>query len=117
MPDARAAIDWYVRALGASRTSAPTLRLDGRVDHAELELHGATIAVADALPEQHAPARAYVGSPVTLRLVLAPPDADAMVASAQAAGAQVDPPPPANGPGQTAVFGDPFGHRWLVIAR
>jgi len=110
--DARAAIDWYATALGAVVTHPPIVMPDGRVGHAELELHGARVMLADAHPEIASPAPTPGGSPVTLHLEVG--DVDAVVAAAQGAGAQVDREPGDGPAGRIAVFRDPFGHRWMI---
>jgi uncharacterized glyoxalase superfamily protein PhnB len=112
--DARAAIDWYARVLGAEVTYEPIVMPDGRVGHVELDAGGARWMMADAHPEIRSPAPTPgAGSPVTLHLTVA--DVDAVTDRARAAGADVDREPGDNpGVGRIAVFRDPFGHRWML---
>ena len=49
--DARAAIDWYVAALGAEVTFEPVEMPDGRIGHVELAIGGARWMMADEHPE------------------------------------------------------------------
>jgi uncharacterized glyoxalase superfamily protein PhnB len=51
--DARAAIDWYTRVLGAVVTVAPIVMPDGRIGHVELEIDGG--AEVDRGPEDNPP--------------------------------------------------------------
>lgn len=116
-PRRRAAADWYVAALGAGLTSPLVPGPDGRVDHAELQLHGARLALTEvqpAQPDQPARSADSVVSPVTLRLEVDPVDVEDLIAAARAAGAQSDRPPGDTDTVRPAVFRDPFGHRWMV---
>ena len=114
VPDARAAIDWYARVLGAVVAREPVVMPDGRIGHVELDAEGAHWMMADAHPEIQSPAPTPgAGSPVTLHLEVA--DVDAVTERARAAGAEIDREPGDNpGAGRIAVFRDPFGHRWMV---
>lgn len=83
--DARAAIDWYVAALGAEVTYDPIVMDDGRVGHCELAVDEARWMMSDqfdsagvAAPD---PAR---GSAVSLHLMVT--DVDAAAARVVAAG-------------------------------
>lgn len=112
--DARAAIDWYARALGAVVTFQPIVMPDDRVGHVELSVGGARFMMADAHPEIHAdapdPAR---GAAVTLHLTV--DDVDALTEQARQLGATVDRGPEDNPPvGRVSVLRDPFGHRWFL---
>jgi uncharacterized glyoxalase superfamily protein PhnB len=111
-----AAIDFYVRALGARelyRLPEP----DGRVAHAELEIAGSVIMLADEYPDLKAigPKR-LGGTPCSLSVYV--DDVDRVVAQAVAAGAV------AERPIQDEFYGDrvgwirdPFGHRWAIHTR
>jgi PhnB protein len=114
VPDARAAIQWYVDVFGAIVTFDPIEMPDGRIGHVELDLDGARLMMADAHPELKCPAPVPgAGSPVTLHLTVA--DVDAVTAAAREAGAVVDRGPEDNPPvGRVAVLRDPFGHRWFL---
>jgi PhnB protein len=106
------AIDFYKAALGAeeiARVATP----DGRIMHAALRVNGAYLMLCDDFPEHcGGVARAPSGpSPITLHLNVE--YADAAIAKAQAAGANV------TMPAEDMFWGDrygqvvdPFGHSW-----
>ncbi|HEX2705357.1 MAG TPA: VOC family protein [Candidatus Lustribacter sp.] len=112
--DARAAIEWYVSALGAEVTYEPIVMDDGRVGHCELAIGEARWMMSDqfdsagvAAPD---PAR---GSAVSLHLTVT--DVDAAAAAVVAAGTSMARGPEDSPPaGRVAVFVDPFGHRWFL---
>ena len=112
--DSRAAIEWYVGALGAEVVFEPIVMPDGRVGHVELAVGEARWMMSDefdsagvAAPD---PAR---GSAVSLHLTTA--DVDALCARVVTAGVALDRGPEDSPPaGRVAVFRDPFGHRWFV---
>jgi len=113
---AAAAIDFYTGVFGAELVE----RMDtsgGTVAHAELDFGIGRLQLSDPNPEYGlaAPPRS---AEVTHSMVLYCGDADAVVASAEAAGATV------REPVQTFVTGDrfasivdPFGQRWAVMTR
>lgn len=112
--DARAAIDWYVGALGAVVTDEPIVMGDGRVGHCELAVDGARWMMSDefdsagvAAPD---PGR---GAAVSLHLTVS--DVDVLAARIVAAGTPMARGPEDSPPaGRVAVFTDPFGHRWFL---
>ena len=111
--DAAAALDFYARAFGA----VEVLRLegaDGRIGHAEVDLGGSRLMLADAYPEHGVVGPADLGgSPVLLHLEV--PDADATFAQAVAAGATVLRPVEDQFYGaRSGQVVDPFGHRWAI---
>ncbi len=113
--DARAALDWYVSALGAVVTVEAMIMPDGRVGHAELTIGGARVMMSDPYPEIHVDAPAE-GRGAAVTLYLTTDDVDATAARASAAGATIDRGPEDSGHGRTAVLRDPFGHRWMLGA-
>jgi uncharacterized glyoxalase superfamily protein PhnB len=110
--DARAAMDWYCEALGARVVGDPYLTDDDRVGHAEMEIAGATLYLADEYPELGLAAPQDGRVAVTLHLTV--PDVDAAVARAAELGATVERPPADASYGRTGVVVDPYGHRWLL---
>jgi PhnB protein len=111
--DAAAAIEFYRRVFGATETMRMTAR-DDRVGHAELDIGGARVMLADEWGEigVHGP-RHYGGTPVAL--VLDVPDVDEVFARAVAAGATVERPVADQFHGERSGWlVDPFGHRWNV---
>lgn len=109
--NASEAIDFYKRAFGAEelvRMPGP----DGKLMHAEIRIGGSPLMIADENP-----AWGCFGptgsSPVTIHLYVR--DTDAVVASAEKAGATV------LMPAQDMFWGDrfakiqdPFGHQWSI---
>jgi PhnB protein len=108
-----AAIDFYRRAFGAieiMRIDGP----DGRIGHAELEIGGARIYLADEYPEMDIVGpQAGVRPPVMLQLRV--PDVDAVFAQAVAAGADVARPVENQFYGErSGQLTDPYGHQWDI---
>ena len=107
------AIDWYKQAFGATEA----LRLDGpggKVMHAEVEMYGCRIMLAEEAPEWGALGpRSLKGSPVKIHLYV--PDVDAAVDRAVKAGAKVTMPVADQFWGDRyGKIQDPFGHEWGV---
>ncbi|BBX84343.1 glyoxalase [Mycolicibacterium aubagnense] len=110
--DARAAITWYVDALGAVVVGEPIVMDDGRIGHAELTLAGGVLYLADEFPEIGL--KAPAPQSVSVSLMLAVPDTDAALIQARRHGAQVQREPYEAHGSRTAVVIDPFGHRWML---
>ena len=110
---ARRALDWYVSALGANRRGESIVMPDGRIGHAELELRGSVLYLADESAESHvaAPPR---GAGATVSFTFEVPDVDGAVNRALSAGADLERPLADNSYGRNAVIRDPFGHRWII---
>jgi PhnB protein len=110
---AGAAIEFYGRVLGTTermRMETP----EGTVSHAELQLGGSLIMLADEFPEfgVRSP-KAFGGSPVTMSVYVE--DVDAVFERALQAGAKVLRPLEDQFYGdRVGQFEDPFGHRWSV---
>ncbi len=111
--DARRALAWYADALGARLRGEPIVMPDGRVGHAELELAGGVVMLADEHPGMGftAPVEGE-GTAVTLHVTVS--DVDERVRRVVEAGGHLDRPPADNPYGRNAVVVDPFGHRWLL---
>jgi uncharacterized glyoxalase superfamily protein PhnB len=110
--DARAALTWYADALGARTVGDPYLDGD-RIGHAELEVAGATLYLADAYPELGLTGPDDGRVAVTLHLSV--PDVDGAMTRAESAGATVE-RPAADAPyGRIGVIVDPYGHRWMFL--
>jgi PhnB protein len=113
VPDARAAIDWYVAHLGAEVAHQPIVMPDGRVGHVELVAEGGRWMMADEHPEIAVQAPdPDRGAAVTLHLGVA--DVDALVERVVTGGARLDRGPEDTPVGRVAVLRDPFGHRWFL---
>jgi PhnB protein len=110
------AIAFYKQAFGATevmRMPAP----GGKVGHAEIEIGGSRIMLADEYPDMgfRSP-KAYGGTPVTLHLYVA--DVDAVAKQAVTAGAKELRPVKDQFYGdRTGSFEDPFGHVWHIATR
>lgn len=110
---AAAAIDFYVEAFGATER----YRLEmpgGGIGHAEIEIDGAVVFLADApadMPGDTRNPRTLGGTSVILHRYVA--DVDSVVERARAAGATVVREPEDQFYGdRAAVVSDPFGHAW-----
>lgn len=112
VPDARAAIAWYVDALGAVEIGEPIVMDDGRIGHAELELAGGVLYLADEYPEIGLKAPSPQANSVSLMLSV--PDTDAVLERARILGAQVQREPYENYGTRNAAIIDPSGHRWML---
>ncbi|MCA4752030.1 VOC family protein [Mycolicibacterium fortuitum] len=112
VPDARAAIAWYVDALGAIKIGEPIVMDDGRIGHAELELAGGVLYLADEYPEIGLKAPSPQANSVSLMLEV--PDTDAALERARILGAQVQREPYENYGTRNAAIIDPSGHRWML---
>jgi PhnB protein len=110
------AIAFYKQAFGATevmRMPAP----GGKVGHAEIEIGGSRIMLADEYPDMgfRSP-KAYGGSPVGLHLYVA--DVDAVARQARAAGAKELRPVKDQFYGdRSGSIEDPFGHVWHIATR
>jgi PhnB protein len=114
--DAAAAIDFYVKAFGATelgRVPGP----DGKLIHAALTVNGSTVMLNDDFPEfndgKSTTPRALGGTPVTIHLTVT--DVEAKFAQAVEAGAEVVMPLEDQFWGDRyGMVRDPFGHQWSL---
>jgi PhnB protein len=110
------AIEFYKKAFAATevmRMPAP----GGKVGHAEIEIGGSRIMLADEYPDMdfRSP-KAYGGTSVTLHLYVG--DVDAVARQATLAGAKELRPVKDEFYGdRTGSFEDPFGHVWHIATR
>ncbi|MCS7479021.1 VOC family protein [Umezawaea endophytica] len=108
--DARAAITFYVEALGAVQHGDPIIMEDGKIGHAELTFGNTTIMLAEEFPEiGH---KAPTTSHPSYRLEV--PDVDTAITRATAQGAKILRPVADTGHGRGGTILDPFGHRWIL---
>lgn len=106
------ALDWYVEVFGARRRGEPIMMPDGKLGHAELELGGGLLYLAEEFPDLGVVAPAASGTPVSLALTV--PDTAATMNRAVGRGATM-PRPMNDAYGQrNATIVDPFGHRWML---
>lgn len=108
------AIDFYGSVLGATQRGDSMVAPDGKVGHAELELGGSVIMLADEFPEMGAVGpRTVGGTPVTLHVYVE--DVDAVFARAlELGGTQVQAVTDQFYGDRSGLFDDPWGHRWNV---
>ena len=83
--DARSALDWYVERLGATVRGEPILMDDNTIGHAELEVGGGAIYLAEEFPDMGL--RAPQPGAVSVSLMLAVDDTDEALRRATAGGA------------------------------
>lgn len=116
--DARAALDWYVDALGLTRRGEPIVMDDGRIGHAELALAGGgVIMLSDEYPDIGVVAPpSDPASGVTFSIHATVADVDALTRRAVDAGAVLEREPADYPYGRNAVIRDPFGHRWMLAS-
>jgi PhnB protein len=114
---AQAAIDFYVRAFGATLDFKLVDPADGRIGHAELRFGATRLFLADEYPDFGAIGPdALGGSPVKLHLDVA--DADAFMAQAVRGGAGVLRALKLEFHGhRTGLLADPFGYSWFISSR
>ncbi len=112
--DAARALDFYTRAFGARETLRLTAPGGTRIGHAEIDVGGARIMLADEFPEMGARGPETIGgTPVTIALKV--PDVDEFVRRAVVEGATLARPVSDQFYGERAgMLTDPFGHRWHV---
>ena len=108
-----AALDFYVRAFGATvtmRMDAP----DGKVGHAEFRIDGSPVMLSDEFPEMGATSPETLGG-VSSSLMIYVENVDARFEQAIAAGAIVERPVKVQFYGdRSGTLKDPFGHRWTI---
>ena len=111
--DAKAAIDFYTRALGAE----VKFQLDGpsgKVAHAEIQIGNSRIMISDEYPDYGAIAP-EIGKGGAFMIYV--PDVDAAFAKAVAAGATgVQEPADMFWGDRTAKVNDPIGYRWTLAS-
>lgn len=111
--DAQAAIDFYIKAFGASevlRLNSP----DGKIAHAEVKIGDSHVMLADENKEFGAISpKTLGGSPVSMLIYCE--DVDAMFQRAISAGATEKRPVQDQFYGdRSGVLEDPFGHSWSI---
>lgn len=109
------AIDFYIKAFGATEARRMVGPDGKRLMHAHLIVNGASLMLNDDFPEYSGTADVGSGPPLGVTLHLQVDDADAWFARAVAAGAT------ASMPLENMFWGDrygqvtdPFGYRWSI---
>jgi PhnB protein len=114
LDEARKAMDWYKKALGAEEVSCSP-GPDGKIMHAEIRIGGSPIMLSDAVMGNKGPGE-LGGSPASLWVYVEDPDA--LFNRAVEAGAQVRAPmSDAFWGDRFGAISDPFGYTWSIAAR
>lgn len=113
--NAKEAIDWYKKALGAEEKSR-AVGPDGKIMHAELKIGNSIIMLNDAMGGVKS-AKAYGGSPIGLWVYVE--NCDTLYNRAISAGAHVGQGPMGQLMDQfwgdrTGSFTDPYGYQWTI---
>jgi PhnB protein len=111
--DAKAAVAFYEKALGAQHLYSLTMP-DGTIAHGEFRIGDTVVMIADENPQWgNKSPRTLGGSPVILSVMTGDPDAT--VANVKAAGGEVLMPVADQFYGhRSGRVRDPFGHIWIV---
>jgi len=111
--DAAQAIEFYKRAFGAREQGRMNLP-NGKIAHAELEIGGAIVMLADSFPQSSSRAPKELGG-TTVGVFMYVEDVDATVERAVAAGATVTMAVEDMFWGDRyGKVADPFGHEWEI---
>lgn len=103
--NSRDAMDFYSRIFGGTPIEPLLTAPNGAVVHAEIQVAGGTLMLADASVAE--------GAPTRLSIVV--DDVDAVMAAATAAGADIVIPVADQFYGhRSGRLRDPFGHEWIV---
>ncbi|HEY6744572.1 MAG TPA: VOC family protein [Mycobacteriales bacterium] len=106
------ALDWYAHVLGARVAGEPIRMPDGRLGHAQLDLDGATVYLAEEFPEIGVIAPTGAGTPVSLSLQVE--NVAETMRRAISRGGRTPRPMYDDYGSRNATVVDPFGHRWLL---
>ena len=112
--DAENALAFYAEAFGARETVART-SWEGKIGHAQIEIEGATIMLADEFPAYNKSPRTLGGTTVSIHVDVK--DVDAFYARAIKAGAKVLQPVKDQPDGRRCKLQDPYGHEWFFSTR
>lgn len=111
--DAVAAIEFYRQAFGAVERYRLTDPQTGKIGHAELEILGSLVMLADEYPQFNQSPQTLGGT--SIRLALMVDDVDAWIARAERCGATVVIPASDMFYGfRAGRVRDPFGHEWML---
>jgi PhnB protein len=114
---ALAAIDFYVKAFGATLDFKLIDPSDGRVGHSELRFGKSSVFLSDEYPDFGAISPDTLGG-TTVKMQLEVDDAETFVKHATSHGATVLRPLKQEFYGyRSALLGDPFGYSWFVQSK
>jgi uncharacterized glyoxalase superfamily protein PhnB len=118
--DANAALAFYERAFGFSRTAETMTDDKGNIVHAGMQYHGRSIAMMapeGAWGMQDRTPR-HMGVSLPLNFYVYTPDVDKVARDAAAAGATIERPPEDQFWGdRTTMIVDPDGYRWMFATK
>lgn len=109
---AREAIDWYCTHLGGHLRGSPVLMDDNTIGHAEIEIGGGVVYLAEEFPDLGL--RGPQPGQVSVSLMLPVADTDFTLERTRHNGAIVTREPDETHGARTATIIDPFGHRWML---
>jgi len=107
--DAERALAFYAKAFGAKEVSE-RVPWEGKIGHAEIEIEGAQVMLADEYPAFNKSPRTLGGTPVIIHIDVK--DVDSFFTQAVAAGVTVLRPIKDEPYGRICTLEDPFGHKW-----
>ena len=108
--DAEQALKFYSKAFGAKEVSE-RIPWEGKIGHAELEIEGARVMLADEFPAYNKSPKTLGGTSVAIHVDVK--DVDGFFARAVEAGAKVLSPIENEPYGRICKLEDPFGHSWF----
>ena len=108
--DAKHALEFYAEAFGAKET-IERIPWEGKIGHAELEIEGARLMLADEFPAYNKSPKTLGGTTVSIHVEVK--DVDSFFARAVNAGAKVLQPIKDEPYGRVCKLEDPFGHTWF----
>ena len=108
--DARRALEFYAKAFGAKEVSE-RIPWEGKIGHAEFEVEGARLMLADEFPEYNRSPKTLGGTPVSIHIDVK--DVEEFFARAVGAGAKVLQAIKDEPYGRICKLEDPFGHTWF----
>jgi PhnB protein len=112
MPGAASAIEWYKKVFNA-KEKMKLLQPDGIVAHAEIEIDGTVIMIAEEHPDYNRSPQTLKGTTVVFSLYVA--DADAVIKKAVDEGAILIAAATDQFYGDRAGrIEDPFGYKWII---
>ena len=107
------AIAWYCEVFHARQVGEPYIMPDGTVGHAELEVGGGILYLAEQFPDMGLVAP--TPGAISVSLMLPVTDTDVTLEHARGCGAHVEREPSDEHGGRIAALQDPFGHRWMLF--
>jgi len=108
--DAESALDFYAKAFGAKEVS-DRIPWEGRIGHAEFEIEGARITLADEFPEYNRSPKSLGGTSVSIHINVG--NVETIFAQAIEAGVKVLQPIKNEPYGRVCKLEDPYGHVWF----